>query len=245
MNTQTSQNAPLPEKAEKKERALTNAEYQRFLPLVRRTAMRVARRVPSHITVQDLTGYGWVGLLEAFRRASPDMPTEEFEAYALYRVRGAMLDHLRAADPVTRASRATSRRLTRTVSDLQQKLGREPEEKEIAEAMGLSEDKYRNMLIELDKAGMTRLELVDLDRLDGMDSEIDPPEESASRRELGAVVSEAIKKLPERLQHVLALYYIEELKLREIGEVLEVSEARVCQLHAEAVHRIRASIGRD
>lgn len=227
------------------QRTLTAADYRKYLPIVRRTAMRMARRLPGHISVADLTGYAWVGLLEAFRRASPDMQDEEFEAYALYRIRGAMLDHLRSMDPQTRSLRSMSRRVTRTIADLSSKLGRAPEEIEIADALQMTSEKYRATLLELDRAGMTRLELIDFDKLDGNQSNVELPEETAGKREIGGAVSDAITKLPERLQQVLALYYTEECTLREIGAILDVSESRVCQLHTEAIHRLRAAIGAE
>lgn len=227
------------------QRTLTAADYRKYLPIVRRTAMRMARRLPGHISVADLTGYAWVGLLEAFRRASPDMQDEEFEAYALYRIRGAMLDHLRSMDPQTRSLRSMSRRVTRAIADLSSKLGRAPEENEIADALQMTSEKYRATLLELDRAGMTRLELIDFDKLDGNQSNVELPEETAGRRELGGAVADAITKLPERLQQVLALYYTEECTLREIGAILDVSESRVCQLHTEAIHRLRAAIGAE
>ncbi len=116
---------------------LTRDEHDRFLPLIRRTAMRLARRVPRTVNVADLVGYGWMGLLEAKKRA-PSMPTSEFEAYALYRVRGAMLDYLRTLDPATRAARGTSRRVARAIRDLTGELQRAPEEGEIAERLGIT-----------------------------------------------------------------------------------------------------------
>jgi RNA polymerase sigma factor for flagellar operon FliA len=225
-------------------RVLSPEDYRKYLPIVRRTAVRLARKVPSHISVADLTGYAWVGLVEAFSRASPDMDEQEFEAYALYRIRGAMLDHLRSLDTHTRTTRVTSRKVTRAIQTLTSKLKRSPEEHEIATELSMTLEEYRSTLSVLDSAGMNRLEVLDIDA-EIMASEAELPEESAGRKELQAVVAEAITKLPERLQHVLALYYTEECTLREIGEVLEVSESRVSQLHTEAVHRLRAFIGKE
>src|SRR5579859_5713081 len=124
--------APVIEAEARARRTMNRDAYEQFLPLVRRTAMRLARRVPATITVSDLVGYGWIGLMEAYQRSSPDMPEEEFEAYALYRVRGAMLDYLRSLDPTTRDLRRASRQVARTIRDLTSALGRDPEEEEIA-----------------------------------------------------------------------------------------------------------------
>jgi RNA polymerase sigma factor for flagellar operon FliA len=226
-----------------KTRVLSTEDYRKFLPIVRRTAIRLARRLPSHISVQDLTGYAWIGLAEAFARAAPDMDEQEFEAYALYRIRGAMLDYLRSLDTQTRTSRAQSRKVTRAIHALTSRLGRSPEENEIAAELGLSIDEYRARLAALDRAGMSRLEMLDIDS--ELPSEAILPDDSAGNMEIKEVVAAAIKQLPERLQQVLALYYAEECTLRQIGEILDVSESRVSQLHTEAVHRLRAAIGRE
>jgi len=225
-------------------RTLAAEDYRKYLPIVRRTAMRLARRLPAHISVSDLIGYAWVGLVEAFARSSAGMDEEEFEAYALYRIRGAMLDHLRSLDTQTRASRATSRKVTRAITALTARLGRPPEEAEISEELKMTLEEYRAILTALDKAGMSRLEMLDVDVEMPADA-ADLPEDTAGQNELRDLVAEAIKELPQRLQTVLALYYGEEATLREIGVILEVSESRVCQLHTEAIHRLRAAVGRE
>ena len=231
----------------KAKRKLTHADYERYLPLVRRTAMKLARRLPSHVTVADLISYGWVGLLDAFERASPDMDPNEFEAYAMYRVRGAALDYLRTLDPASRAARALSRKVARTMSDLiNENKGKTPEEDQIAKRLEMSVDEYRNAMEQLGRVGMNRLEMLDIDEMQSVSKEDDIlPEERTAKKELQGVVAEAIKTLPERLQLVLALYYQEERSLREIGVILEVSESRVCQLHTEAIHRLRAAAGKE
>ena len=225
-------------------RTLSREEYERFLPLVRRTAMKLARRLPSHVTVADLVSYGWVGLLDAFERASPEMDAEEFEAYAVYRVRGAALDHLRTLDPASRAARALSRKLARAVAELTSERGGEPPgEEQIAARLEMSVLEYRAALERLGRAGMDRLEMLDIDEVEVGGKEEGPrsaPRSAAHRR-----VATAIDALPERHRLVLALYYQEERTMREIGSILEVSESRVCQIHTEAIHRLRAAAGRE
>lgn len=225
-------------------RTLDRAEYERYQPLVRRIAMRLARRVPKTISMSDLVSCGWLGLMEAFTRAAPEMPGEEFEAYASYRIRGAMLDYLRSLDSATREMRRTSRRLARTLKDLQRSLGRAPTEEEIARAMGVTPAEYQNVLTRVASAGMSRLELMDFDQSD-IESHSQPVDDEVSRREVTSQLSQAITTLPPRLQNVLALYYQKECTLKEIGAVLGVTESRVSQLHTEAVHRLRASMGRE
>jgi len=226
-------------------RTLSRADYERFLPLVRRTAMKLARRLPSSITVGDLVGYGWLGLLDAFERASPDMDAAEFEAYAMYRIRGAALDWLRTMDPSSRAARALSRKIANTMNTLASKLGRQPSEAEVAAQLDMSESEYRSALEQVGRAGMNRLEMLDIDELDVDVAHEELPDEQASKKELCAVVTAAIEQLPKRLQLVLSLYYTEERTLREIGQILDISESRVSQLHTEAIHLLRSAAGRS
>jgi RNA polymerase sigma factor for flagellar operon FliA len=235
----------LPIAAEQRAKGTLDREaYEHYLPMVRRAAMRLARTVPRHITVADLVGYGWVGLIEAYRRADPGMPSHEFDAYASYRIRGAMIDYLRSLDPATREVRRASRQLTQTLRALTAQLGRPPEEEEISTALGIDCDAYRALLLRIANSGMARLELIDLDEIE---SETLPTmiEDDVSKKELAAAVADAIDALPSKIRQVLTLYYQEECTLREIGAVLGVSESRVSQLHSEAMHRLRAMIGRD
>ncbi len=217
--------------------------YERFLPLIRRAAMRLVRKLPDHITIGDLIGYGWVGLMEAYQRAQPDMPEQEFEAYASYRIRGAMLDYLRTLDPATRDLRRASRRLTEAIRTLTAKHSRPPEEDELARELECSLEDYHSLLQRISQGGLARLEVLDLDQVD-IDNETLPVDEDVGRRELSGVVAHAIEALPPKLQNILALYYQEDCTLREIGVILGVTESRVCQLHSEAMHRLRASIGK-
>lgn len=228
-----------------KKRKLTREDYERYLPLVRRTAMKLARRLPAHVTVNDLVSYGWVGLCDAFERAPEGMSEDEFEAYAMFRVRGAALDHLRSLDPATRSARAMSRKVAKAMSELTNRSGgRTPEEEEVAQKLGMTVAEYRKTMETLGRSGMDKLELLDIDELPVAERK-ELQEDLLGKKELAAVVSNAIKQLPERHQLVLALYYQEERTLREIGAILEVSESRVCQIHSEAIHRLRAAAGKE
>lgn len=207
-----------------------------YLPLVRRIAMRLIRSLPSSISLDDIISAGWVGLSEALQRCPPDMSEGDLEAYASYRVRGAILDYLRSLDPLTRKLRGASRKITQTVVALTQSLGRLPDEEEIAGGLGVTLEQYHELLREIGEAGFARL---DIDSVEP--SSLEPsPEAAVMKRDMAARVASAIGALPERLQLVLGLHYQEECTLREIGAVLGVSESRACQLHAEAIQLVRA-----
>lgn len=227
----------------KNPRRFSRQDYDQYLPLVRRIAMRIGRKVPRCVSVEDLVSCGWVGLMEAFRRSDPDMPTNEFQAYASYRIRGAMLDHLRSLDPSSQQARVLSKRLAEAISRIHNRTGRAAEEDEIAAELDLTLDDYRDVLTRIQLAGMARLELLDIDSVD-LDSPEDLPDEEAAQRELSDAVATAIERLPQRLQYLLALYYQEGCTLKEIGAILGVTESRVSQLHTETMHRLRADIGR-
>ncbi|MBX3228819.1 MAG: RNA polymerase sigma factor FliA [Labilithrix sp.] len=226
-------------------RRLTRADYDRYLPLVRRTAMKLARRLPSHVTVSDLVSYGWVGLCDAFERAPEGMTEDEFEAFAMFRVRGAALDHLRSLDPATRSARAMSRKVAKAMGELTSKSdGKTPEEEDVARKLGMSVADYRTAMEKLGKSGMDKLEMLDIDETP-VATPAELQEDLLGKKQMQAVVAKAIKQLPERHQLVLALYYQEERTLREIGTILDISESRVCQIHTEAVHRLRAAAGKE
>lgn len=222
-----------------RDRAQDRQLYERYMPLVRRIAMRTIRTLPSSITFDDILSAGWVGMAEALQRRADGMEDEHFEAYASYRVRGAILDYLRALDPLSRKLRGASRRITTAASDLTQRLGRMPSEEEVAAELGLSLSAYQDLLGEISEAGFARLELGSIAEPAALDPS---PEATTVRAELQSTVVAAIDELPERLRLVLSLHYQEECSLREIGEVLGVTESRVCQLHSEAVHLIRARV---
>ncbi len=211
--------------------------------LVGKVARRLLRKLPSHVELDDLIAMGMLGLLEAADRFDPDRG-EKFEAFAEFRVRGAMLDGLRSRDSLSRDMRRGSTELKRANADLVNQLGREPSEGEIAIHMGISIEQVRARRAKLsgwsvvgfDDAGPAFLEQT-------ADESVTDPCETAARREFFGQMVDHIEKLPEKLQQVLSLYYCEDLNLKEIGHVLGVTESRVCQLHGEATKRLRASLG--
>lgn len=217
-----------------------NPVYQRYLPLVRRITMRLVRKLPPEVTLDDLLGAGWVGLVEALRRRTAVMDEEQFEAYASHRIRGAILDYLRSLDPMSRRMRGASRQITGAIRSLTARLSRAPEEEEIAAELGIEIETYRALLGQVAQADAAR---VDLSEVAGPRTGSEQlPDAMASRRELADRIADAVDTLPDRLRVVMGLYYQEDCSLREIGEILGVTESRVCQLHSEAVHRIRAHL---
>ena len=213
--------------------------YERYTPLVRRIAMKTVRTLPASVTLDDLLSAGWIGLAEALQRRTASMDEEQFEAYASHRVQGAILDYLRSLDPLSRKLRGASRRISEVTAELTSRLGRAPEEEEIAGELGLILEHYHQLLMQIAEAGLARLELTEDS---GWLPEQVSPEALASEHELTDQVANAIDELPERLRVVLGLYYQEDCSFREIGAVLGVTESRACQLHTEAVHRIRGRI---
>lgn len=212
------------------------------LPIVRRIAYRMARRLPPSVDVGDLIGAGNEGLIKAAESYDPSV-YPSFTPYAQRRIRGAILDELRSWDPVTRHGRRRMLEVSKAVSKLTQQLGRSPEEEEIAQELGMELDDYQRLSMELARGPMLgRLGQVEPDHVD---SGFDDPAAIFGKREMQQRLARAITKLPERTQTVLALYYQEDCTQAEIGEILGVTESRVCQILGEAAARLRAILARE
>lgn len=217
-----------------------------YAPLVKRIAFQLMSKLPASVDVDDLIQNGMMGLLDALGRYEHGLGAQ-FETYAVQRVRGAMLDGLRENDWLPRSLRRDMRRIESAIHGLEQQFGRQPSETELAAALDMPLDEYQRLL--QDARGHQLVYLEDFNRDDGDDylerhfaqedsNPLDLLEDADMRRRLVG----AIDLLPEREQMVMALYYEEELNLREIGEVLGVTESRVCQLHSQAVARLRACV---
>jgi len=193
------------------------------------------------VDVGDLIGAGTEGLLKAIAAYDPRVQAR-FETYADTRIRGAMLDELRAHDQMTRHGRKRMAEVSRAVRTLRQELGREPEEEEVAEALGLDLLAYQKLSETLARGpALGRLGEVDPEEIDSGHKD---PLNIFEKKQLKKQLVEAIGELPERTQMVLALYYQEDCTQAEIGEILGVTESRVCQILGEAAARLRARLER-
>jgi len=217
-----------------------------YAPLVKRIAHHLMLRLPSSVAVDDIIQAGMIGLLDAAGRYD-ELRGAQFETFAAQRIRGSMLDELRQADWMPRSMRQDMRRIEAAMSKLQQRLGRSPNETEVAQEMQLPLHDYQQMLFESRGAQLMYYEDFHnegdedfFDRYD-FDSEADPLSLLQNVHFRDALIK-AIEKLPERERMLMGMHYEQEMNLREIGEVMGVSESRVCQLHSQAVVRLRTML---
>ena len=222
---------------------------QNYFNLVGAIAARIKRRVPSHVDVQDLVQTGMIGLLEASERFIPSRAVE-FSTYANSRITGAILDEMRKWDTCSRQDRKNARAIAQARAQLWQKNGEDPSREQIAEAVGLGLEEYDRTLrhLESSKHPSTRLanEMPEMtDEIDRLPSSCESPFESCSKSEESHLLRSYIDQLQPRLRKILKLYYFEDLGLKEIGERLGVGEARISQLHKQAVQELRRLIGSD
>ena len=220
-----------------------NTLVERYAPLVKRIGLHLMARLPSSVQLDDLLQSGMIGLLEAARNYDGSKGAS-FETYAGIRIRGAMIDEIRSGDWVPRSVHRNSRRISDAIVTIEQRSGRDARDNDIATELGVSLDEYHSML---NDAACGRL--VGIEDLGVSEDVIHSVEEHESANiafssvvddKFQAALAEGIRHLPEREALVLSLYYEEELNLKEIGQVLNVSESRVSQIHSQAMHRLRA-----
>jgi RNA polymerase sigma factor for flagellar operon FliA len=215
------------------------------LPQVKRLAGRLAARLPAHLDVRDLVQAGLVGLLDALTKFEPDRGVQ-FWSYAETRVRGAMLDSLRSLDPLPRSVRRRRREIEQAFSRLEMRLGRAATDTELAEELGIDVSELAKVLNEVRgmEIGLALAEgSDDLIQFVADDNAVDPFV-IVERDEMKEHLAKSLEALPEREQLLIALYYHEELTMKEIGKVLHVNESRVSQLHSRAVLRLRGSLAK-
>jgi len=227
----------------------TELDISAYVPMVRKIAGLLIARLPASVDLNDLVQVGVIGLIDAARQFDP-LQGVQFETFASQRVRGAMLDELRREDWMPRQVRRNARQIEEAVSQLEQQLGRSPQESEIADALSVSLAEYQTMLGEC--KGLTLVHFGDFEDDEGgalsnavanvRDKNAPSPLEALADENFRTSLIEAIKLLPERDQLVMSLYYEQELNLKEIGAVLGVSESRVSQLHSQAIVRLRAKL---
>ncbi len=229
---------------------LRDAFIRQYMPLVKYVAGKVAVNMPNSVEFDDLVGFGQFGLLDAINKFDPDKKVK-FKTYAVTRIRGAIFDELRQLDWVPRSVRQKSREIEDTIVGLEARLGRPAADEEIASAMGLTLESFNNTVLKV--SGTSVLSLNDVwysgessDRMSIGDSIESPaslnPDVIVEREEVKRVIMEAINELPEKEKMVLVLYYHEDLTFKEIGQVLQVSESRISQLHTKANMRLRAKL---
>jgi RNA polymerase sigma factor for flagellar operon FliA len=222
-----------------------------YAPLVKYVAGRLGSGLPAHVDEGDLVSYGLLGLISAIERYDPDRDVK-FETYAIARIKGSIIDELRQMDWVPRSVRARAREIERAMTELEAKLGRAPTEEEISKKLGVSQEDLQDSLLEISRTSIAALDelwtasssgdqVALIDTIE--DTQGPEPQTALAATETREALGEAIARLPEREKLVVTLYYYEELTLREIGEVLGVTESRVSQLHTKAILRLKARLG--
>ena len=220
-----------------------------YAPLIKFIAQKIAVRLPSNIELDDLISSGVIGLMDAIEKYDPSRDNK-FKTYAEFRIRGAILDELRAQDWVPRSVRDKAKMLDRTVVDLEVELGRNPTDEEIAAKLQVSMEEFHSLVNQV--RPMSVLSIDDSTTFSNVDkksilnilegAKINNPLVQLNLKSVKNVVTTAIEELPERQRLVLSLYYYEDLNLKEIGQILRVTESRVSQLHAQAITRLRAKL---
>ena len=221
-----------------------------YAPMIKYVANRIALRLPPHIEVDDLISVGVLGLIDAIEKFDPTRGAK-FKTYAEFRVRGAILDELRSLDWVPRSVRQKATQLDNVCQELQAKLGRPPEDEEVAEKMGMNLDDFfdtvnetRTMpILSLEDLGFSKDENDQRNLLDCLAGKADSDPQTQMRlTELKGIIAKAIDTLPEKERLMISLYYYEELTMKEIGEVLGITESRVSQIHSKAVFKLRTKL---
>jgi RNA polymerase sigma factor FliA len=216
-------------------------------PLVKRLAHQMKAKLPPSVEVDDLVQAGMIGLLDAVSRYE-ETHGAQFETYAVQRIRGAMLDELRSSDWLPRSMRQNMRKIEVAMSTLQQRLGRPPKETEVAKQLKLSLEEYQDLLFE--GGGHQLVYYEDFHEGEGNEhfldrycaDQRDDPLQALLNSGFREAVIQAIGALPDREKILMGLYYEQEMNLKEIGAVMGVSESRVCQLHSQAIARLRSML---
>jgi RNA polymerase sigma factor for flagellar operon FliA len=252
-------NSPLEQKTEEelwieyrqnKDPKIRELFIRQYAPLVKYVAGKVAVGMPHNVEFDDLVGFGVFGLLDAIEKFDPDKNVK-FKTYAVTRIRGAIFDELRSIDWVPRSVRQKTREVEDAIGTLEAQLGRTATDQEIANSMGMDESEFIKTMMKI--SGTSILSLNDVwfsgdenDKVsigEGIESPVSlNPDVIVEKDEIRRVIIEAIEELPDKEKKILVLYYYEDLTLKEIGKVLDVTESRVSQLHTKAILRLRAKL---
>ncbi len=225
-----------------------------YAPLVKYVAGRMSSGLPAHVEEADLISYGLLGLISAIERFEPERQIR-FETFAVTRIKGSIIDELRSLDWVPRSVRAKAREIERANAKLEHKLRRAPTDQEMAKALDTTVDDFQESLVRISNSSVIALDELwtvsdsSGDQVSLLDTIQDPtsvdPAQEMDLTDMKDRLADAIARLPEREKLVIALYYYENLTLREIGEVLSVTESRVSQLHTKAVLRLKSRLQAD
>jgi RNA polymerase sigma factor FliA len=234
-----------------RDKALRDRLILNYAPLVKYVAGRISTSLPAHVDEGDLVSYGLLGLIGAIERYDPAREIK-FETYAISRIKGSIIDELRSLDWVPRSVRSRAREIERAMLELENRLKRPPTDEEVANEIGITVDEFQDSLTAISRSSVAALdELWQISTGGGdtvslidtiEDPHADDPSKAMSQTEVREALADAIQRLPEREKLVITLYYYEELTLREIGEVLSVTESRVSQLHTKAILRLKVRL---
>lgn len=231
------------------DRRLRDQLIMDYAPLIRFIAQKISSRLPSNVEIDDLISAGVIGLMDAIEKYDPSRDNK-FKTYAEFRVRGAILDELRSQDWVPRSVRDKAKKIERTYTELEQRLGRTVTDVEVSDALELTLDEYYVMISKV--KAVTLLSAEDLlspvrQERKGLLDDLEAgggknPFSQLKNKNLQQLIKDHIKDLPEKQRLVLSLYYYEDLNLKEIGRILDVTESRVSQLHTQAVDKLRSKL---
>ncbi len=223
-----------------------------YIPLVKYLAHRISIKLPSHVEIDDLINSGIIGLIDAIEKFDPSRGIK-FKTYAEFRIRGAIFDGLRSLDWVPRSVRKQKKMVEQSYAQLEQKLGRHATDEELSESLGLGLNEFHKILDNLKGVNLGKfVELNNNDSQNMMEGETtiafipdrssDDPYHEFQKHELTEILAEAIRDLPDKERYVVSLYYFDELTMKEIGTVLNITESRVSQLHTKSMLRLRESL---
>lgn len=211
--------------------------------LVKKIALYIKRKLPSHIELEDLLQSGFIGLLEAQKNYRSDMGAS-FETFASIRIRGAIIDSLRKNSWNTREVNRNIRKLGEAITRIEQRNQQHASTEEIAAELGISLEDHLKICQQISISNVLSLDVIDSDNELFGNDEADP-EDITEKEDIKQKIKEVLEKLPEREQMVLSLYYMEEFTFKQIGEILDLTEARICQLHSQAISRIKTKLRKD